>query len=118
MMHIYFEHNQNSAKSAKPKSEISSDYDIIQSMLKSIDELSLPIEVIDGIITIVKESIVVNAGLVGNAACDILEAISKDNPAFDFIVDKSEDYIRLIDNITYLKYLEGYKHAVVHAGGK
>lgn len=114
MTHIYY------VKKTRATSNDStcSDYDMMQSMLKSINELMLPVDIVDGLIAMIKESIAVNAGLVGNMACDVLENIAKDDASFDFIVDKSEDYIKLVDMISYLKYLEEYKRAVIRAGGK
>ena len=117
-MHVYVGHV---SRESKPRTEPNTkdEYDIMKSMLKSIAELTLPIEVIDELIRVLKVDIVTMAGSVGNNVCDILEHVTDAEAIHvDNMIDNDKKYAQLVSDLKCLKHLLNYRDAAIRAGGK
>lgn len=96
----------------------SPDYAIIESLLDAVNQLTIPLEVVDTVIDLLKECLVRDATAVGNLSCDIIEHIDSMDSLTPYLNKQRSSYDRMLQTMNCISCMENYKKAAVAAGAK
>lgn len=96
----------------------SPDYAVIESLLDAVTQLTLPLNVVDRIIDLLKEHLVTDAAAVGNLSCDIIDHIDSIDSLTTYLNKQRSSYDRMLQTMNCISRMENYKKAVAAAGAK
>lgn len=96
----------------------SPDYAVIESLLDAVTQLTLPLNVVDRIIDLLKEHLVTDAAMIGNLSCDIIDHIDSIDSLTAYFNEQHSSYDRMRQTMNCISRMENYRKAAVAAGAK